>query len=283
MPHGLNNNFLYAVVRFNLEIELQGTVYECGGTGFCIEKDGIPFLFSNRHVLQPDYDDPQFKGYKLNKISFYHTRYDENSNKTSCEKVEIKNFDRVIPDNDKDDIECLYNLSLETQNAQGLLPIPFSFLATEEIFKNQLSIGDPIVMIGYPELYDHKNNTPLTRGGIISSDPRLDYSYDSADRGHMMLYEGFSTSGASGSPVFATQIGFPVRGMITSGEGFYRPTYLIGINAGNLRGVEKMTELGKGKQYIERKFLKHHNLSYMFKSDQLIKLIEKAEAKMNNK
>ena len=135
-------------------------------------------------------------------------------------------------------------------------------LADSENFEKDLSICDSIAFIGFPTVYDHKNNMPILRSGVISSDPRLDYSFNGKDNGHVLAYEAFSTSGSSGSPVFAIQKGIKVGNGLEAPDGFYRPVMLIGINAGCFwYGPNKV----------------HQHLSYMFKSDQIIKLIDKPE------
>ena len=101
---------------------------------------------------------------------------------------------------------------------------------------------------------------PILRSGVISSDPRLDYSPDGRDYGHIMAYEAFSTNGASGSPAFATQKGFKVSGVLRASAGFYRLTMLIGINA----GAYSISET-------------HQQMSYMYKSNQIIDLIQYVE------
>ena len=138
--------------------------------------------------------------------------------------------------------------------------IPFSMLATDSQIENDLSVCDHVAFIGFPAVYDHKNNMPILRSGVISSDPRLDYSPDGLDHGHIIAYEAFSTNGASGSPAFATQKGFKVAGGLSASSGFFRPTLLIGINAGSYKINQT-----------------HQQMSYMYKSSQIIDIIQFAE------
>ena len=57
--------------------------------------------------------------------------------------------------------------------------LPYSFLATEEIFKLlETSIGDEIIFIGYPSFfYNKKNLSPVLRIGVIATDPRSDFYF----------------------------------------------------------------------------------------------------------
>lgn len=94
--------------------------------------------------------------------------------------------------------------------------------------------------------------------GTIASDPRLSYSYvPGAPDASRIAYEGFSTGGASGSPVFAIQRGFQTGGAISASEGFYREVKLIGINAGHFSD-----QVG------------HSGISYFYKSSAILDLID---------
>jgi hypothetical protein len=116
-----------------------------------------------------------------------------------------------------------------------LLPfISYDLIATVEKITNKLSACDFVAYPGFPDWYDKLNNNPIFRSGTISSDPRFNYSHKSEFNGDCIAYEAFSFSGSSGSPVFAIQKGFPVGGAIQTGENFYSPVMLIGINAGVL-------------------------------------------------
>ena len=112
--------------------------------------------------------------------------------------------------------------------------IPYSMLATENWISEKLSVCDTIAYPGFPKWYDRQNNTPIFRMGTIASDPRFNYSCSpGAPISSQIAYEGFSSGGASGSPVFAIQRGFKTGGAISAPDDFYREVKLIGINAGH--------------------------------------------------
>lgn len=110
-------------------------------------------------------------------------------------------------------------------------------LATEEWINKNLLVCDSIAYPGFPEWYDHQNNTPIFRMGTIASDPRFNYSYtSSAPIASRIAYEGFSTGGASGNPVFATQRGLRVNVNGQSvNDNVFREGKLVGINAGHFK------------------------------------------------
>ena len=263
MQHGLNNDYIYAVSKIVLTISDGTNSITSHGTGFFIKKDSDLFFITNRHVVQPGWSDTQYSSYtKIQKIVIDRRIYDKSTKSTEVENMEVANYEISYPENDKDDIACIANIQVRNWSGKTPMNIAFSMLATSEQFENDLTICDNVVFIGFPIVYDHKHNMPILRGGVISSDPRLDYSFNGENNGHILAYEAFSTSGASGSPVFATQKGFQIGEGLKAPEGFYRPVLLIGINAGSI------TKSGE-----------HQQMSYMFKSDQIIALIEKQAEK----
>ena len=270
MLHGLTNQFLYAVTQLQCTCQKGSDIKRYTGTGFFIEKDKIPYLITNRHVAEPGYKDPSLEGYKLKEIVFHNRKYNEQTHKVDLEECHIVVWNLQVPEDPNDDVACLYKLG-------GLRPfsgvscfIPMSFLATKEALQEKISVCDFIAFIGFPEVYDHKNNLAILRTGTISSDPRLDYSFSKEiDLGHVIAYEAFSKDGSSGSPVFALQKGFSIEGnFLKASEGFFREVCLVGINAGCLTQTVELKE--------DIKYKEHQQLSYMYKSDLIIDLIEKA-------
>jgi len=251
MIHGLNNTFLYAAKKI-ITICSNGTATESfRGTGFFIQKDTDFFFVTNRHVVEPGYADAKYKGFNLVefKIESYET-FDANKLPCTLKSASVVNLsDFKFDQNENNDVACIRNPQFVggmTINA----PIPYSMVATDEWITQKLSVCDTIAYPGFPEWYDRKNNTPVFRMGTIASDPRLNYSYmPGAPVASRIAYEGFSTGGASGSPVFAVQRGFKTGGAITAPEDFYREVKLIGINAGHFKD-----QVG------------HSGISYLYKS-----------------
>lgn len=97
---------------------------------------------------------------------------------------------------------------------------------------------------------------PILRAGVVSSDPRLNYSPNKTCQGRIIAFEAFSTGGGAGSPVIALQKGFRLGAGLNGPADFFRPVKLIGINAGNVNSDGM-----------------HQQLSYLYKSDIIIDLI----------
>ena len=260
MIHGINNEYLYAVTKVVILVSNGKNCISSQGTGFWISRGEDCFLITNRHVIEPGWKDSKYSPYtRIVSISFDCRHYEDVNKDVRCVSYTMSNYSLVFSPNGIDDIACIYDVRVNDFKDKLTL-IPFSMLATSEQYEKELSVCDHVAFIGFPVVYDHKHNMPILRSGYISSDPRLDYSPDEKDYGHIVAYEAFSTEGASGSPAFATQKGFRTGKGINAPVGFYRPPLLIGINAGSYTVSNT-----------------HQHMSYMFKSDQIIDLITLAK------
>ena len=211
MIHGINNDYLYAVTKLVVVLsDNSGNTITSSGTGFWIQKEDSVYLITNRHIVQPGFSKPQYASYS----TIISIKFDCREYNSATKSVDVADYTMVsykidFPANGIDDIACISKVTIPIGNWHQII-IPFSMLATNVQIDTELSVCDHVAFIGFPIVYDRKNNMPLLRSGVISSDPRLDYSPDGADHGHIMAYEAFSTNGASGSPAFATQRGFKV-------------------------------------------------------------------------
>lgn len=260
--HGLSNSFLYTAKHIVSYWDTpKGEIY-MEGTGFFVQKDDDIFLITNRHVAELPYAHPEYAGATLSE--FLCKGYECMTAESLPEKygtLKIANADKfVYHPNHLNDIACLKNpqcVMTSTTTSSISLPIPFSMLATEEQLNNKLCVCDRIAYPGFPEWYDKKNQTPIFRMGSIASDPRLGYSRQvgspPVDR---VAYEGFSSNGASGSPVFAIQKGFRLQVDETLIDEFYREVMLVGINAGHFPSDEG-----------------HSGISFFYKSSAIIDTI----------
>ena len=261
MMHGLSNTFLYTAKRVITLWNTNVGQVENSGTGFFINKGDVLYLITNRHVVDLPYADPQYIGATL--IGCRCEGY-ESVRKDSLPSVyttiHIKNYNKfVFPTNQNNDIACLKDPeSIDGSPSKISLPIDYELLASKEKIENDLTLCDTIAYPGFPKWYDRKNNTPIFRMGTIASDPRVGYSANAGDPdADRVAYEGFSSSGSSGSPVFATQRGFKVGGALKAAGDFYRPVMVVGINAGHYPSNEG-----------------HSGISWFFKSSAIIELID---------
>ncbi|WP_255773444.1 hypothetical protein [Mycobacteroides abscessus] len=121
----------------------------------------------------------------------------------------------------------------------------------------ELKPGEFVVFPGYPKWFDKLESRPVFRSGMIASDPQRDYRQNKGETTHLdgnqqVLFDAFSTSGNSGSPVFVAQQGLPPLDlqMKLDQQGSapaqaaklefkpYHESFLIGINAGHFNDTD---------------------------------------------
>lgn len=278
MIHGINNKYLYASTKLTVSfVSADGKeTASLSGTGFFIKKEEKAYLLTNRHVVDIEYDSAlrqKYAGYKLQQVEFDTRKYVKDN---GVHRVEVKNYvlaswDIEYPETKEDDIACLYNMEINGDvHSIEITGIDIAMVATADFIEN-LSVCDFIAFVGFPaNVYDKHNQLPILRSGVISSDPRLDYNFNSSFNGHLIAYEAFSTGGASGSPVFALQKGFQLGNGLKGPSDFYREPKLVGINAANI--TQSITDCD-GKIIRQE----HQQMSLMYKADQIHSLIEKCE------
>ena len=263
MMHGLNNSFLYTAKHIITYWDTPAGIIESAGTGFFIQKDTDLYLITNRHVAELTYSHPEYAGATLREFNcegYEHMTEDKLPAQLGRLKIENAN-DFVFHPNYYNDIACLKNPKVNVSHSSSKaisLPLNYSDLATKEKLDNKLLVCDTIAYPGFPKWYDKKNNTPIFRMGTIASDPRFGYSCNDSDPDRdLVAYEGFSSGGASGSPVFAIQKGFKLQLNNTVYDSFYREVMLVGINAGHFPSTEG-----------------HSGISYFYKSSAIIETID---------
>lgn len=196
----------------------------------------------------------QIKSIRFESLDFENT----NPPTPKLSVAHIQNWNEfVFHSNPHNDIACLKSVHVDNSLAVSFA-IPYSMLATDEWLQNKLSVCDSLAYPGFPDWFDKQNNTPIFRMGTIASDPRLNYScFPGEPIASRIAYEGFSTGGASGSPVFAIQRGFPTGDGISAPADFYREVKLIGINAGHFKDQDG-----------------HSGISYLYKSSAIHDIID---------
>ena len=297
MIHGLNNTFLYSAKKLLVNFSNGTDKKSLQGTGFFIKKDNEIILVTNRHVVEPEYGKCDLKGYIVSEfyIESYQS-FDSMGYPSKYNKSQILNFNEfTFAKNDLNDVAILKDVRLHYPGMEVNACIDYEMLADKEWFEKKLSVCDSIAYPGFPEWYDKKNNTPIFRMGTIASDPRFDYAYNARERfsqgAARVAYEGFSSGGASGSPVFAVQKGFRVGNGISAPDDFYRDVKLIGINAGHFvtrMEVDFTTENNKNndkrvriddKNIVEldsnTSIVGHSGISYFYKSSVIKDMIDK--------
>lgn len=261
MIHGISNDFLYTAKKViaTWQKDEKNIVYS-QGTGFFIQMPNSELVFvTNRHVVEPGYNGSQYNDYKLVGLNIESFKsFDENGQPININAAAVVKMQIGYDENQFNDIACLRNIHV-AGTLEINVPVSYDSLATNEWINSKLSVCDTIAYPGFPAWHDHRNKTPIIRMGTIASDPRLDYCFQENDPiAARIAYEGFSSGGASGSPVFAIQKGFPVSGALVTPEGFFREVKLIGINAGHFSSDEG-----------------HSGISYFYKSHVIRSIIDR--------
>jgi hypothetical protein len=178
------------------------------GTGFLIsrmvgEDSTKVFLVTNKHVLLPD---RPVQG-KMESMVFLN-RLEDGSVKVKTIPVTLtdaggKRYWRSHP---KEEIDiAVLDFTPYISEDRALMPdlkigfIPEDKFATKEIIDEEfISIGDRVVVLGYPlNLIEGGHSIPIARDGVIASHP----SYDFRDY-PAVLIDSTMVRGSSGSPVF---------------------------------------------------------------------------------
>ena len=254
-----NKAYLYSakklIVRFGNEVNDKQKI----GTCFFVQKQDIFFLITNRHLLDINrYDDIQ-EDYRIKEIFFETIMPDGN-----IQRVQISHDNIVFHPNPNNDLACIKNPKLISPKSVGLMyPVGYDFLARKEELDNNLLPGDLLVYAGYPKFFDTHNNTAILRSGIVASDPVLNYKHQQSATygdvpGDVVAYEGFSSGGSSGSPIFAIQKGVRLGESLTGPADFYRRPMLVGIN----------------NAHFQENASQHSGISTFVKSSAIIELVD---------
>lgn len=248
MFHEPSKEFLYSAYKIYAEHTDGVKTINCSATGFILEiGSGVPWIITNRHVIDLDYKNStlKYKDFKLSKFSITGRKSDDTEYILQLHENATVFFHQDV----ENDIVIIRALVYSTENPSFHWYFGMEQLADEEIFTS-INVFDLICYSGFPNTHDKLANRPILRSGHIASDPKFNYSWDNIYRGQCIAYEGFSSEGASGSPVFAVPKG--LRNIPNSRQG-----YLIGVNAGHISG-----QIG------------HSGISYFYKSTVIMEIIK---------
>jgi len=247
METGINNTFLYSAyfLRATHHGEDPNAPKIASGTGFVVHADSGNFIFvTNRHLLDlPWREGAQFRGFHLSGLELRtHMPSSDGPPKLASPILVRPQAIRYHPDETVDIAGFPLKGNIYWEFTTIPNSAPKSMIANDDQFDSAIDAGDIVYFPGYPEWYDKNGDRPIMRTGAIVSDPRSDYRYDEGppnrtDGNKQILFEAFSTSGNSGSPLFVSQRGYQVGDGLEY-TGAFRPVTLIGINAGHYRDPE---------------------------------------------
>lgn len=272
MFHGLTHEIIYAAARLTTVFEgRDGTQIPRQGTCFGVACPNEKLaLVTNRHLVDLHYPEYQKKYclYKLKHLICDTRGRDINNNTPGTTKRFIMSMlkNKVdFDDNDANDVAVIFNAQLENEDGTVNCCWDYCFkiedLATEDEIRSDLHPFDFLAFTGFPAGYDKTDLKPIIRGGTVASDPRFSYQFNEKDKGEIVLYEGFSFGGSSGSPVVAIPKVPPIN-VDPHPSHKFRRFLMVGINAGHT------TEDGGILS-------QHAGLSYFVKSSVIRRIIDK--------
>lgn len=201
------DNFIYSTVYIsNLSTGKSGTGFLIARR---ISKDYQKiFLISNKHVLLPKKVESEPVGDLKAEAIVLVNKIIGNEISTKEIKVELRDSSGIDyckgHPNEEVDVAALVFTKYITENHQIKSDLKVKFIPEEEfavkkVLKEQyISIGDRIVVLGYPlNLVEGGHCIPIARGGVISSEPELNF-----DGRPIILIDSKMIRGSSGSPVF---------------------------------------------------------------------------------
>lgn len=278
MDTGFGPTQLYSACRLTIThyYEPNDHTWEpCFGTGFLVQfpdGDNRFGIVTNRHLTDipwhTKYRDVVAKSVKVEMWQGRNLRLDFTISEPQTLYHDDPTIDvAVIPFGPKIDTEIIgtpYD-TLENiigdPNANGLVlnhGLSWPYLQECERLWPLLEPGEFVSFPGYPAWYDKLQTRPVLRSGMIASDPQTEYRRLEGDPtikdgNRQVLFDAFSTSGNSGSPVFVAQRGLaPMPIHMTDSEGKFSPdgpaarfevtgyhrSFLIGINAGHINDLD---------------------------------------------
>jgi hypothetical protein len=268
-------------------VYIQNLSTEVSGTGFLIyrkisKESGKAFLVSNKHILNPKPLDKSSKTSKKAIAKVTLTRKED-------DKISIESIGVVLRDskgneyvkghsNKEIDVAALdftKYIAKEREIRPELMVglIPEDRLATKEILeKYYISIGDRIVILGYPlNLVAGGHAIPIARSGAISS-----YPTEPFQGLPIILIDANMIRGSSGSPVF-----IPVQPYTRTTEtniniGMIRQAYLLGIQKGLIKDWEMVINqtIGVGQKPQTIHVIDTASLGIIYKAETITETID---------
>lgn len=276
MDHGLASDIIYRAVRVKTVFAEPNKEVNGLGTGFFVKTKRGLHLVTNRHVVDPNYE--KRRDQELKSVSVTIFSKDETTQRPD-HSMELKfpDCDFNFAQDYRNDVAVLHTKGVSFDlgdmhkfKGVGGHTVNVDELATRDDFE-KIMPGDFLSFVGYPEWATAR---PILRSGCIASDPRYNDEYQRKS-GDVVLFEGFSSAGGSGSPVFSHRRSVHV---FVGEGGLMRYQYrqnnpprgplLIGVNAGHI--IDKSQGLPQ-----------HAGLSCFYKSYVFREMIEEYERNLD--
>lgn len=209
-------------------------------TGFVVGPDNYGtnqkgYLVTNRHVVDPSFRTPknQFLTCESLHVSGYFQDVQSAGMLPVWQELTLDNPSPVYASNNVDlaviDLNVASSASPMGQARMNWFGI--GTLAGPHAYDlGEVTVGNNVVMPGYPALDGVSAERPILVGGVIASDPRFDGTVGGNSYPESVLCHAFSWGGMSGAPVLA----FVPMHTWGEMEGKRLQLALIGINSGHI-------------------------------------------------
>lgn len=243
MYHGLTHETIYAAARTTARFESRaGDVKEISGTSFGLIVAEKLVLVTNRHIVDLNFGrtDAKYVEFSLRHLICEIRARDTASGDPGATRrliVPMTHNQLLFDANPRNDVAVIFDA--QTGNLDGSNDRRWEYcfrwedVATENELRSELQPFDVLAFPGFPDGFDKLGLRAIIRGGTVACDPRFEYSFESEDRGEILLYEGFSFGGSSGSPVIAIPKIPPIN-VDPHPANRFRRLLVVGVNAGHL-------------------------------------------------
>ncbi|MDE0149954.1 MAG: hypothetical protein OYG32_15725 [Rhodospirillaceae bacterium] len=237
MYHPIPRQWLETTNRVDVQFYNGVETKSVSGSGFWVAVSGdsdLSVFITNRHLVDMVYKDKKYRGagYRLSRLT------------VSSHSTVPRNRGVVVDLEDNIDIRVHTSYGVDIAilipyTSDGRVPpftIPANPLFADQSFFESLPWGAQVSFASFQAWQDNITQKPILRTGIVSSDPRDNYSSDLVDdRKSALLLEAFSFSGSSGSPIFANAFGLPMDDRLLTGGPGFREARVIGIVCGHIQ------------------------------------------------
>lgn len=234
-----------------------------------------------QHNVVLGYYKEGYKGYSLKRLEIELRDYSANKFSPTPKMFAVSNYEYILSPNA--DVAILHNISFNgpLDNFKCIAPNAIQWLADDSFFHNYCGITQEVSFLGFPHgKYDEDGNLPIAGHAIFASIPNRSFKNQHIKTDDIILVDGRSFKGSSGSPVVTFPRGTCIRANIGYAESAdYCPQKIVGIMSGHLY------QDGAWIDDIDQKredFLNHSGKSYLTRSTSILKLFDVLKAIKKN-
>jgi len=269
---GVNREIVYSVARIRSTFTGATEPLIVRGTGFWVGRGGLRAFVTNRHSLDPELI-PETRCLELSEVEIELRHLAGNLAYSETHFFPVSAVGPSIRLHPTADCAVLigpqFNCPAEFKDQ---VPISLDDIANQEFLAEKAQIMDFASFIGFPGSdeapgWDESANLPIARLASIASAPDRSFVNSVIQKtviqsGDIVLVNGLSFSGSSGSPVFLHRKG--IRATLPLVADFV-PATVIGIMSGHGTEPGPLPEI-----------LQHTGLSYFTRSTSILELLKES-------